>query len=68
MSIKKSQAILKCFKSLKCSVWFIRRAQKISEDETICRRPKCQLKPKKKNWHSISVEIFQVSSDEGMGK
>ena len=30
-------------------------------------RLKCQLS-KKKNWHSMFVKIFQVSSDEGMGK
>ena len=30
-------------------------------------RLKCQLK-RKKNWHSMFVKIFQVSSDEGMGK
>ena len=31
-------------------------------------RLKCQLKRKKKNWHSLFVKIFQVSADEGMGK
>ena len=30
-------------------------------------RVKCQLK-RKKNWHSMFVKIFQVSSDEGMDK
>ena len=30
-------------------------------------RSKCQLK-RKQNWHSLFVEMFQVSADEGMGK